>query len=149
MVDEKDHERGSMQKILDNLKQAKPAYVARRDDSVDRHTWQVFKRQRECPGKFHLAGERSVPVRNQDCESRVREDGRPMASFEDKKLTVDEFIEGYEIIEREKLNRQIELKRSSTKVSFSPTTMERSVNKRPSKQAKSHQPPEVWPGPGP
>ena len=132
MVDEKDHERGSMQKILDNLKQAKPAYVARRDDLVDATLAKYLNARENALEVNFIWLEKGVYQFGTRTVNLVREDGRLMVSFEDKKLTVDEFIEGYEIIEREKLNRQIELKRSSTKVSFSPTTMERSVNKRPS-----------------
>ena len=53
-----------------------------------------------------------------------------MAIFEDKKITIDEFLEGYELIEREKLNKQIEGKRSNSRVSFSPTSIERSLNRK-------------------
>ena len=130
MIDEKDHERGSMQKILDNLKQAKPAYVGRKDDIIDTNLAKHLNSIEKALEVNFIWLEKGVYTFGTKTVNIAREENQLVVIFEDKKLSLDEFIEGYEIIEREKLNKQIELKRSNTKVSFSPTSIDRSSNRK-------------------
>ena len=130
MLDEKDHERGSMQKILDNMKQAKPAYIARKDDLVDAYLAKYLNSIEKALEVNFIWLEKGVYTFGTKTVNLAREDGKLMAIFEDKKITIDEFLEGYELIEREKLNKQIEGKRSNSRVSFSPTSIERSLNRK-------------------
>ena len=130
MVEEKDHEKGSMQKILDNLKQAKPAYIARKDDVIDESLAKYLNTRGNAVEVNFIWLEKGVYTFGTRTINLTRESGKLFAIFDEKKLTIDDFLDGYELIEREKLNKIIELKRTSTKVSFSPTSIERSQNKR-------------------
>lgn len=130
MVDEKDHEKGSMQKILENMKQAKPAYIGRKDDIIDLTLAKYLNSRENALEVNFIWLEKGVYTFGMKTVNMARAEGKLFVNFDEKHLTIDEFIEGYEIIEREKLNRQMDLKRSTTRVSFSPTSMDRSINKK-------------------
>jgi hypothetical protein len=130
MVDEKEHEKGSMEKILNSMKQAKPAYIARGNDPIDASLAKYLNsRERALEVNFIWTAKGAYNFGSRPI-NLINEEGKLYVLFDDKKLAIEDFIEGYELIERERLNKLIELKRSSTKVSFSPTSIDRSQNRK-------------------
>ena len=112
MIDEKAYQKSSLKSMITSIKKAKPAYVPKKDDPVDVLLGRLLSKReatldvnfvRNAPGAYTF-GTREVGLKQQGNSLVV--------AFDNKSMPLEDFIEGYTLIETEKLTKRAEERKS-------------------------------------
>ncbi|CAG9329227.1 unnamed protein product [Blepharisma stoltei] len=111
MLEEKEYQKGSMQKMIDDIKRSKPAYIAKQGDLVDVALAKYLNtRENTMDVNFVRTDKEKYVFGTKNVEIKKEGEGL-FVYFEGKKLGIEEFTDGYNTIEKEKLEDQAELKK--------------------------------------
>lgn len=120
MLEEKEYQKGSMQKMIEDIKKSKPAYVGKRDDTTDLALARYLNaRENALEVNFIRVDKEKYTFGTKKVEIK-KEDGNLYVYYDTKRFTIDDFIEGYNAIEKEKQDEQAEIKRQNSLTKQSP-----------------------------